>query len=38
MNNPIFILTEKLQFSDESLVNALIQQAITAWLTKELCK
>lgn len=38
MKNSILILTEQQQSDDTDLVSALIQQAITAWLTKELRK
>lgn len=38
MNDPIFILTEQRQSNDESPISTIIQQAITAWLTKELSK
>lgn len=38
MKNQIFILTEQHQSNEESPINTLIQQAITAWLTKELYK
>lgn len=38
MNNPTFILTEQRQSNDESPISTIIQQAITAWLTKELSK
>lgn len=34
----IFVLTEQRLFNTEDATNALIQQAITAWLTKELRK
>lgn len=36
MNDPIFVLTEQRQSNDEFLIGTIIQQAITAWLTKEL--
>lgn len=38
MKNPIFILTEQRQSNDKSTTGAIIQQAITTWLTKELSK
>lgn len=38
MKNPIFILTEQRQSNIEESTNTIIQQAITAWLTKELSK
>ena len=38
MNDPIFILIEQRQSNDESPISTTIQQAITAWLTKELSK
>ena len=38
MKNPVFILTEQRQSNDESPISTIIQQAITAWLTKELRK
>ncbi|SCI81327.1 Uncharacterised protein [uncultured Flavonifractor sp.] len=38
MNDPIFILIEQRQSNDESPISTIIQQAITAWLTKELSK
>jgi len=38
MKNPTFILTEQRQSNDESPISTIIQQAITAWLTKELSK
>ena len=38
MNDPIFILTEQRPSHGESTTGAIIQQAITAWLTKELSK
>ena len=38
MQNSTLILTEQRQSNDESTTGAIIQQAITAWLTKELSK
>ena len=38
MQNTPLILTEQRQSNDESPINPIIQQAITAWLTKELYK
>ncbi len=38
MQNATLILTEQRQSNDESLISTLVQQAITAWLTKELSK
>lgn len=38
MQNATLILTERRQSNDESSISAILQQAITAWLTKELCK
>lgn len=38
MKNPMFILTEQRQFNDEFTTSTVVQQAITAWLTKELTK
>lgn len=38
MQNLTLILTEHRLINNESLINAIIQQAITAWLTKELYK
>ena len=38
MKNSILILTEQRQSGSSALVSTLIQQAITAWLTKELRK
>ena len=38
MKDPIFIMTEQHQSNIESLSVTLIQQAIAAWLTKELRK
>ena len=38
MKNPTFILTEQRQSNDKSPISTIIQQAITAWLTKELSK
>lgn len=38
MQNSTLILTEQHQPNDESPISDLIQQAITAWLTKELSK
>lgn len=38
MKNSSLILTERRQSGDERQISAIIQQAITAWLTKELRK
>ena len=38
MQNLPLILTEQRQANDKSHISAIIQQAITAWLTKELTK
>lgn len=38
MKEPIFILTEQRQDSNLEASDIIIQQAITAWLTKELRK
>lgn len=38
MKDPTLILTEQHQPYDPPLISTLIQQAITAWLTKELSK
>ena len=38
MQNSTLILTEQRPTNNESLINAIIQQTITAWLTKELYK
>ncbi len=38
MQNPTLILTEQRQSNDESPISTIIQQTITAWLTKELTK
>lgn len=38
MQNPILILTEQRQSNDEFPISTIIQQTITAWLTKELTK
>ena len=38
VKDPIFIIEEQRQSNDESPISTLIQQAITAWLTKELSK
>ena len=38
MKDPIFILTEQRQSIDLEATGTIIQQAITAWLTKELRK
>ena len=38
MQNSTLILTEQRQSNDESPISTIIQQAITAWLTKELSK
>jgi hypothetical protein len=38
VKEPIFILAEKWQSNTEEPNNIVIQQAITAWLTKELRK
>lgn len=38
MKNSIFILTEQRQSNIEEYTSTIIQQAITAWLTKELRK
>ena len=38
VKTPIFILTEQRQSNADELIRTIIQQAITAWLTKELTK
>ena len=38
MQNSTLILIEQRQSNDESPIRTIIQQAITAWLTKELSK
>lgn len=38
MQNSTLILIEQRQSDDESSISTIIQQAITAWLTKELSK
>lgn len=38
MKNPVFILTEHRQTNGKERIDRAIQQAITAWLTKELTK
>ena len=38
MKEPIFIFTEQRLLNTEDSTNVIIQQAITAWLTKELRK
>jgi len=38
MKEPIFILTEQRQPNDLDVTDTIIQQVITAWLTKELRK
>ena len=38
MQDSTLILTEQRQSNDESPISTIIQQAITAWLTKELSK
>lgn len=38
MKDPAFIITEQHQSSVEYRTSIIIQQAITAWLTKELRK
>lgn len=38
MQNSIFLLTEQRQSNVAEYTSAIIQQAITAWLTKELRK
>jgi hypothetical protein len=38
MQNSTLILIEQRQSNDESPISTIIQQAITAWLTKELSK
>ena len=38
MQNATLILTEQRQSNDESPISTIIQQTITAWLTKELTK
>ena len=38
MKDSTLILTEQRQSHDESPISTLIQQAVTAWLTKELIK
>lgn len=38
MQNSTLILIEQRQSNDESQISTIIQQAITAWLTKELSK
>ena len=38
MSDPTFVLTEQRHINDNSHTTAIIQQAITAWLAKELSK
>lgn len=38
MQNSTLILTEQRLTNNESLINTIIQQVITAWLIKELYK
>ena len=38
MQNSTLILTERRQSNDKSPISTIIQQAITAWLAKELSK
>ena len=38
MQNSTLILIEQRQSNDESPISTIIQQAITAWLTKDLSK
>lgn len=38
MKSPVFILTEQRQTNTKEEVDRAIQQAVTAWLTKELTK
>ena len=38
MQNATLILTEQRISNDESPISTIIQQAVTAWLTKELTK
>lgn len=38
MQDSILTLTEQQRFTDEPSISAILQQAITAWLTKELTK
>lgn len=38
MKDLVLILTERRQSNDDSPISTIIQQAITAWLTKELSK
>ena len=38
MQNSTLILTEQRPSHDKSTIGAIIQQAITTWLTKELSK
>ena len=38
MKDPVIILTEQHPPSDPILTSTLIQQTVTAWLTKELTK
>ena len=38
MQNSTLILIEQRQSNDEAPISTIIQQAITAWLTKELSK
>lgn len=38
MRNATLILTEQRQSDDESRICAVIQQAVTAWLTRELSR
>ena len=38
MQNSTLILIEQRQSNDESSISTIIQQAITAWLAKELSK
>ena len=38
MNDSIFVLTEQRQSNDLKAAQEILQEAITAWLTKELTK
>lgn len=38
MEDPIFIVLERRRSQEDASVQNLIQQAVTAWLTKELTK
>lgn len=38
MKDSVFILTEQWQSNTKECMDAIIKQAVTAWLTKELTK